>query len=260
MKKGIFFQIIVIFFILLGWNLLHIGYDFQKDLFERNISSLPMMVLSMQENTLEQVKIRIEKKDYIEDIIIIQDSVIAQTLISNYDLVEGNEILRSYILPTAMQINFRGEIFQIEQKQELDKILLEYSPGVIHYFDDQRWQIDQNKISLLTKAYYAGFGIFIIFMMFIAILLRVHFEMKNDHFWKIFHSSGGNYRKRGTQYFINSIYICLIPLILNLAIYYTIRYMQLLSVKIDYKIFGIEILTIIISSVFAAITLREHLK
>jgi len=259
-KKGIFFQIVVIFIILLGWNLLHVGYQFQKDVFENNISDSPMMILSMQEDVLEQLKLRIEKKNYISDIIIIQDSVIAQTLISNYDLDDSKETLKSYILPTAMQISFVGEKFQIEQKLELERILLEYTPEVIHYFDSAKWQIAQNKISILTNGYYWGFGGFILFMLFISIFFRIHFEMKSNTFWKIFHSSGGHFGKRRKQFFFKSIHLAFIPIILNLALYYALKYFQLLSVEIDYRFFGIELLTIVISSLFAGLALGENLK
>lgn len=260
MKKGIFFQVIVIFIVLLGWNLLHLGFQFQKDIFEDNISSSPMILLSMQENTLKQLRIKIENNDYIKEVTIIQDSVIAKTLIENYDLENSNEILRSYLLPTAMQITFLGDKFQIEQKQELEKILLEYSPSVIYYFDETEWKENQNKIILLTKGYYAGFGIFIIFMLFISIFLRIHFEIKSNLFWKIYHSSGGYIGKRRKQFFSNSLYLCFIPLILNVAIYYALIYFQLLHVEIDYRFFGIELLTLVIGSFFAGIALGKNLK
>ena len=260
MKKGIFFQIIIVFIILLGWNLLHLGYEFQKEVFEDSISSSPMMLLSMQEDTLDQLKLKIEENDYIKEITIIQDSVIANTLIANYDLEDSNDLLSSYLLPTAMQINFVGKKFQIEQKIEIDRILLEFSPDVIYYFDNAQWQRNLNKIALLTKGYYAGFGLFIIFMLFISIFLRVHFEMKSNDFWKIYSSSGGHFGKRRKQFFVNSLYICFIPLMLNVAIYYGLIYFQLLSIEIDYRFFSIELLTVIISSLFAGIALGENLK
>lgn len=260
MKKGILFQIIIIFIVLIGWNLFHLGYEFQKDVLEDNISVSPMMLLSMHENTLDQLRSKIENDAYIKDITIIQDSVIAKTLITNYDLEDSNEILRSYLLPTAMQINFAGGKFQIEQKQELERILLEYSPDVIYYFDSARWQIDQNKIALLTKGYYIGFGLFVVFMLFTSIFLRIHFEMKSNIFWKIYYSSGGYIGKRRKQFFFNSLYLCFIPLILNVIIYYVLQYFQLLSVEIDYRFFGIELLTIIIGSLFAGIALGKEMK
>ena len=260
MKKGIFFQIIIIFIVLIGWNLLHLGYEFQKVVFENSISASPMMLLSMQDNTLEQLKIKIENNSYIKEITIIQDSIVAQTLINNYDLEKSNEILRSYLLPTAMQINFVGKEFQIEQKLELERTLLEYSPTVIYYFDDVQWQESQNKILLLTNGYYVGFGLFIVFVLFISIFLRIHFEMKSNIFWKIYTSSGGHFGKRRKQFFVNSLYLCFIPLLLNVAIYYTLIYFQLLSVEIDYRFFGIELLALVISSLFAGIVLGDNLK
>jgi len=259
-KKGISFQIIVIFIVLVGWNLLHLGYEYQKNVFENNISASPMMLLSMQENTLEQLKLKIEKNDFIRDIIIIQDSIVAQTLITNYNLGGSKNILSSYILPTAMQINFAGDKFQIEQKRELERILLDYAPAVIYYFDSVQWQIDQNKITLLTKGYYAGFGLFIIFILFISIFLRIHFAIKSNVFWKIYRSSGGRFGKRRKQFLVNSLYLCSIPLILNVVIYYSLTHFQLLHIKIDYRFFGIELLSLVISSLFARIALRENFK
>ena len=260
MNKGIFFQIIIIFIVLLGWNLLHLGYEYQKEVFEDSISSSPMMLLSMQENTLDQLKAKIEENDYIKEIIIIQDSTIARTLIANYDLEDSHDLLNSYLLPTAMQINFVGDKFQIEQKIELERILMEFSPDVIYYFDNVQWQENLSKIALLIKGYYAGFGLFIIFMFFISIFLRVHFEMKSNGFWKIYYSSGGHFGKRRKQFFVNSLSICFIPLMLNVAMYYGLIYFELLPIEIDYRFFGVELLTIIFSSLFAGAALGENLK
>jgi len=259
-KKGIFFQIIIIFLILLAWNLFHLGYEFQKDTYERNISSSQMVVLSMQGNTLKILSSKIQEFDYINEISIIQDSVISQTLIKSYELKESNDILRSYILPTAMQISFEGDKFKIEQKIELERTLLEYTPVVIYYFDDAYWQINQNKIIILTKGYYAGFGLFIIFMLFITIFLRIHFETKSNHFWKVYYSSGGHFGKRRKQFFINSLYLCFIPFILNAAIYFALFSLQFLPVEIDYRFFGIELATLILSALFSGLFLGKELK
>jgi len=98
-KKGIFFQVIVIFIVLLGWNLLHLGFQFQKDIFEDSISSSPMMLLSMQENTLKQLRTKIENNDYIKEVTIIQDSVIAKILIENYDLENSMKYLDHICCP-----------------------------------------------------------------------------------------------------------------------------------------------------------------
>lgn len=260
MKKGIFFQIIIIFIILVGWNLLHIGYKFQKDVFEDNLSESPMMLLSMHTDILKQLKTSIEKRDYINSITVLQDSIIAQTLIDSYELDSNEDILKSYVLPTAMQINFVGKSFQFEQKNELENMLLEYSPKVIYYFNDREWQIVQDKISLLIKIYYICFGSFIVFTLFFSTFFRYHFEMKSNTFWKIYYSSGGHYRKRSKQFLVNSLYICFIPLILNLILYYAIKYFQILSVEIDYRYFGIELLTVIFSSFIAGLISGKNLK
>ena len=97
-------------------------------------------------------------------------------------------------------------------------------------------------------------------MLFISIFLRIHFEIKSDIFWKIYYSSGGQIGKRRKQFFVNSLYLCFIPLILIVAIYYAFIYFQLLHVEIDYRFFGIELLTLAISSLFAGIALGKNLK
>jgi len=84
--------------------------------------------------------------------------------------------------------------------------------------------------------------------------------MKSNIFWKIYHSSGGYVGKRRKQFFVNSLYICFIPLILNVAIYYSLIYFQLLHFEIDYRFFGIELLTLVISSLFAGIAVGKNLK
>lgn len=248
------------FIILASWNLLHLGYEFQKDIFEDDISKAPMIILSMHTEILEQLNKNLETKNYINNLNVIQDSIIAQTLIDSYELDGNEDILRSYVLPTAVQITFKGEYFQFEQKEELEKILLEHKPEVIFYYDDIEWELVQGKIELLTKVYYILFGGFIAFMLFFASFFRYHFEIKSNVFWKIYYSSGGHYKKRRKQYFVNTLLVCFVPMILTLTIYFVLRYFQMLSFEIDYKYFGIELLTVLFSSLIAALALGKNLK
>jgi len=248
------------FIILVSWNLLHLGYEFQKDIFEDSISKSPMILLSMRTEILDQLTNELKTKNYINNINVIQDSIIAQTLIDSYELYGNEDILRSYVLPTAVQITFKGDNFKFAQKEELEKLLLELKPELIFYFDDIDWEIVQTKIDLLTKIYFILFGGFIAFTLFFASFFRYHFEMKSNTFWKIYYSSGGHYKKRRKQYFANTLYVCFIPFILNLIVYYALQYFQLLDLEIDYKYFGIELLTIVLSSLIAALALGKNLK
>ncbi|MCF7857910.1 MAG: hypothetical protein K9N07_01095 [Candidatus Cloacimonetes bacterium] len=255
-----FFQISMVFLIILAWNMLFVGFELQKEEHYDNISSSPMIILSMQEETLIQLKDNLDTYSFIENITIIQDSVIAQTLIREYDLEQNTEILSSYILPTAMELRFKGEEFNELQKKELERTLLGYSPSVIYYHDNASWEKHQNKLLVLTKGYITGFGFCLIFTIFISIFLRIHFAMKSSKFWKIYYSAGGYPGKRKRQFLFNTLLLCTIPIILNLLAYYTLRYFNLLKVAIDFRLFVLELITLIFSYTVTRIILRKSLK
>ncbi len=260
MKKGIFFQIIIIIILLTTWDLLHIGYNHQKKALEANISELPMLIFSNDVTLLDSLAKEFDNLSFIKNIIIEADSIIAEKLISGYGLDNAKAILSSYNLPSLMNISFDGALFQTTQKEELEKILSssEYIELIVNY-DTDLWQINRNKLELLTKVYWGGNGLILILLLFIAVFLRIHFEIKSNDFWQIFRSSGGSRKMRRKQFLLNSFWLCFIPLLLVTGIYFAVMYFKYLNIQIDYRLFGVEFAVIIISILMSRIVLGKNI-
>ncbi|MCK4312641.1 MAG: hypothetical protein KAW88_07900 [Candidatus Cloacimonetes bacterium] len=259
MRKGIFLQIVIIIIILVGWNLLHLGYNYQKQVFEGKISSIPMILFSKNINTLDSLNLEINRFDYIKEIKVECDSIVAEKIISSYGLEQAKTILESYTLPCIMKIYFKGQNFKTQQKTELEKLISDKYRKIVSDYNHNLWKINRKKIELLTKAYYAGNGIFIVFLLFISVFLRIHFEMKSNEYWKVFRASGGKRSLRKKQFLLNSFWICLVPIILNVGAYFIITYFKYLNIIIDYRLFGIEFGTLLLSTFITRISLGKNI-
>ena len=260
MKKGIFFQIIIIIILLVTWDLLHIGFNHQKKMLEANISELPMFIFSNNVTLLDSLAKEFGNLSFIRNIIIEADSIVAEKLISGYGLDNAKAILSSYNLPSLMKISFDGALFQIPQKEELEKILSssENIEQIVNY-DSDLWQINRNKLELLTKIYWGGNGLILVLLIFIIVFLRIHFEIKSNDFWQIFRSSGGNRKMRRKQFLLNSLWLCFAPLLLVTGLYFAAMYFKYLNIQIDYRLFGVEFAAIIISILMSRIFLGKNI-
>ena len=260
MKKGIFFQIIIIIILLVVWDLLHIGYNHQKKVLEVNTSELPMLIFSTDVILLDSLAKKLDDLSFIKNIIIEADSIIAEKLISGYDLDNAKTILSSYKLPSLMKISFDGALFQTPQKEKLDRILSssEYLELIVNY-DSNLWQINRDKLELLTKIYYGGNGLILVLLLFITVFLRIHFEIKSNDFWQIFRSSGGNRKVRRKQFLLNSLWLCFVPLLLVTGLYFAAMYFKYINIQIDYRLFCVEFVAIIISILMSRIFLGKNI-
>ena len=243
----------------MGWNLLHLGYNYQKQVFEGKISSIPMILFSKNINTLDSLNLEINRFDYIKEIKVECDSIVAEKIISSYGLEQAKTILESYKLPCIMKIYFKGQNYQTQQKTELEKLISDKYRKIVADYNHNLWKINRKKIELLTKAYYAGNGIFIVFLLFISVFLRIHFEMKSNEYWKVFRASGGKRSLRKKQFLLNSFWICLVPIILNVGAYFIITYFKYLNIIIDYRLFGIEFGTLLLSTFITRISLGKNI-
>jgi len=259
-KKGIFFQIIIIIILLATWNFLHIGHGHQKKVLENNISELPMLIFSNDVTLLDSLAKELDDLSFIRNIIIEADSIVAEKLISGYGLDNAKAILSSYNLPSLMKLSFAGETFQIPQKEELEKILSssEYIELIVNY-DSDLWQLNRDKLELLTKIFYGGNALILVLLLFISVFLRIHFEIKSNDFWQIFRSSGGNRKVRRKQFMLNSLWLCFAPLLLVTGIYFATLYFKYINIQIDYRLFGVEFAAIIISILMSRIFLGKNI-
>jgi hypothetical protein len=259
-KKGIFFQIIILIILLATWNLLHIGYNHQKKVLEANISELPMLIFSTDVILLDSLAKELDDLSYIRNITIEADSIIAEKLISGYGLDNAKDILSSYRLPSLMNISFDGTAFQTPQKEELKKILTSsgYTELTINY-DSDLWQLNRDKLKLLTKIFYGGNALILVLFLLISVFLRIHFEIKSNDFWQIFRSSGGNRKVRRKQFLLNSLWLCFVPLLLATGLYFAAMYFKYINIQIDYRLFGVEFAAIIISILMSRIFLGKNI-
>ncbi|MCD4797257.1 MAG: hypothetical protein K8R49_08835 [Candidatus Cloacimonetes bacterium] len=258
MKKGIFLQVVIIVLIILGWNCFHIGYNYQKQVFENNLSHIPMIVFSMDLNSLDSLFSDISELSYIKETIIESDSTVSEKIIADYGLNGAQNILEKYALPNVMSIYFDGGKFKSVQKDELEKKIRNY-PEIIMNYDIPSWNVSQRKIKILYRTYLIGNGLFILLLLFIMVFLRIHFEMKSNEFWKIFRTSGGTSKIRRKQFLINSLWTSLFPIAFIFIVYFAAIYFQYLQIEIDYRLFGIEFAAMLFSTLIARISLGKNI-
>jgi hypothetical protein len=240
LKKGIFLQIIIITIILLIWNALHLGYQYQKDFLEKQLSKIPMILISQDVASLDSLHFDIADKIIIRRIIVEPDSVVALNLMENYQLEEAENLLENFHLPSIMKIFFTGREFSSTAKLNLEDFIMTNYPQIAINYDNHSWVKIDRKISFLTKSYYYGNGFLALFILISIIFLRLYQEAKYHEYWRIYRNSGGKRKKRRQQFFKNSLLLCLLPIFLNLAAYFLLQYLNYLFLEIDLRFFAAE--------------------
>lgn len=259
MKKGIFFQIVIITIILLVWNVIHLGYQYQKNIFEEQLAGIPMILISQDVGSLYSLRSEIDSLKIIRNIIIEPDSVIAQNLMSHYQIEEAESLLGNFHLPSIMKIFFTGKEFSSTTKLNLENHLIDLYPQIVINYDNNYWVKSDKKIRLLTQSYYYGNGFLALFLIVTIIFLRLFYESKFHEYWRIYRNSGGKRKKRRKQFFINSLRICLFPIILNFAAYFALQYYNYLPLEIDFRFFAGEFVIVVFSVLLSRLFLGKNL-
>ncbi len=260
MKKGILLQIIIIFFLLIFWNALHLGFRLQKLNFEQSLSAKPMILIANEQASLEHLRSEIDSLYFISETLLEPDSLIATKLFQNYNLMGIENLISSFNLPSVMKIFIHSDQFNSFEKNMLETKVIDERDDIILQYDHNFWQEIKNKIKVLTSIYYGLNLIFIFFAMFFLITLRVHNEEKKNEFWKIYYAAGGSHKKRVENFWINSLLILFVPIILFAIVYAAALNFQYLPLTIYWWKFGFEFGILILIILFSRLMIGKNLK
>jgi len=273
-KKGIFFQVIVITIFLIFWNSLHFGKHLHIRIFEQKkvqiyqkLSPIPIIIFSYELDSLYSIKTKLNSFLWVDSLQIEEQTEISKRLIAEYQLSESSEILSRYTLPNVMKIYLRGEFFHKSVREEVWRIIKENNEAAEINYDNEFWekiQIEadnvQPNINLINFAYLIANGVMIVFLIFFVIFMRIHFETKRNQFWKIFQISGGKKNSRAKMFFLNSFVLSIIPTGLNFGIYFAAIYFDYLKIQIDDKLFIIELGTLMFAYLLTSLFLIRRFK
>ena len=274
MKKGIFFQVIVITLFLIFWNSLHFGKHLHIRLFEQKkvqiyqkLSPIPIIIFSNKLDSLYSIKTKLNSFLWVDSLQIEEQTEISERLIDEYQLSESSEILSRYTLPNIMKIYLKGEFFHKSEKEKIWRIIKKNDKAAEINYDNKFWekiQIEadnvQPDINLINFVYLIANGVLIGFLIFFVIFMRIHFETKKDQFWKIFRISGGKQSSRAKMFFLNSFLLSIIPVGLNFGGYFAAVYFDYLQIQIDNKLFIIEFGTLVFAYLLTSSFLIRKFK
>jgi len=256
-KKNIILQFIIILIILIFWNSIHFGYNFQKQNYFDEISEIPILLFSQKTETLDSLKTQLSSTNYISQVEIETKTKIAEKLISQYELDSVESVLKNHSLPDVMKIFPNGIYFNRENKDKLLHIIS--GANMEMEFNPELWEIVHKKIELIEKSYKYINVLIIIFILFITVFLRLHFEFGADKFWSVYRSSGGKFGKRRKYFIINSLMLIILPVLLIYLCYTLLLKYSVFLIKIEPLYFGLEIIVLIISSLISALILGKRL-
>jgi hypothetical protein len=255
MKKGIIFQIFITLVLLIGWNLIHYGFELVQEKAFSTASKAQMIIYAEDFDKLLDLQSELAQVYYIKNVTVESDTTVANSLIENYDLGNVREILVSYNLPNLMSINFDGRIYRSPEKAEFEDFLASSYPEINTAFDQELWEEVESDLQNIKRNYLLANAIYLVLLLFILIFMRIHFEVKHDEFWRIYRSAGGAHTKRNREFIKDSISLALVPLALIFAAYQALLYREIISFEIDYHFFAVELGAIILAALLARIAL-----
>jgi len=256
-KKGIIFQIFVVFVILAIWNTLHFVYLTQERHYLLRLEKIPIIAFSNDLPALQAIQTELDSLNYIKETILEKNEKIISEVINNHNLEEVKKFLDETKIPNVLKIYFRGDLFGEKQKYQTMKQLSEITDELA--FNNYNWKVIHRKINLLRKIYQIANIAVIMLLLFIFVFLRIHFEIKRDEFWKIFYAAGGKYNARRHSFILSSLLLCLLPLILSWGAYFGLTYFKIVNPIIPYSAVFPQIITLIVASVFSAIFMGKRL-
>ena len=259
MKSRIFLQFLIVLIFLIVGNFLIIAKQYQARITASELDEVPILIYSRLYDDLIDLKVHMEQLDYVNRVEIQQDSTLARELIEVYKLESAQEVLQNYKLPSAGQIYIHGDKFNRDRYQQIQNIIFERYRGIsINYKEHLITRLEQ-QLMLLDKIFYILVGVLSFLAIIVLTFLRVHFENKHNHYWKVFAQAGGDPYKREKLFWRNSLTLVFIPMILITGAYFGLRYKEMLHYEIDLLYFGIEFGVMIFITLLARIILGKRI-
>ena len=259
MKHRFFLLLIFLFLLLLIWNSIHYLYQFQKKNYQDSLGALPLILFSAEQTKLDSLSSILKEKNYVESVEQENNEQIVQNLIHEYELNDADTILDSYSLPFILKIYFRGDAFDLSAKKELKSVLDKFSQNIRWRFNDTYWIHFQQRILLLNRVYFYFTILIAIILLVFGVYFRVRSEIKQDFFWKVYQAAGGKYFKRRKVFFLHSVLLTMLPVLLNYGIYYFLSWKQYLIFEIDLIYFGYETGFLLFLSALSGVIVSKRL-
>ncbi|MBN1949450.1 MAG: hypothetical protein JW784_06870 [Candidatus Cloacimonetes bacterium] len=256
MRKGIILALLVCLIILGSWNFLHIFIQHKRIEIKNNIQSIPFFLISRYIETLHLAAVKLDSLGYIANISWEPDSLVARKLYSTYNLQEAGNILDQYRLPHVMQIFLRGDKINMEEFVRFRDYFKNFSGIQIGYNEQQYTKLFNEELSL-RKIYLPVNIIIIVLTVLILTVLQIHNETRSDYFWQIYKRAGGRKNTRNRNYWEKSLILVFAPLTLNIGIYFLMLSYEVVSWKIDPRLFILEGVTILFSVILTRIILED---
>ncbi len=257
MKKATLLQVVIVLVVVTIWNGLHLGFNYQSQRYEQELASVPMILVCSEYKPLQNLKIHLDTLPIVKYTVLESDTLIKKNLIQDYQLNNAALLLGNFNVPSAMKIYFNGSAFTAEEKRELENHLNTSYPEVIINFDENFYKVGLHKIELLEQAYFYSNIFIAVFLFFTIVLLRIYFESRKHEYWRIFRNAGGKRKVRNLQFFLHSLWICIVPVGINFAAYSAARRYDYLPIKMDIRFFAAEFAFIVVTVLISRILMGK---
>ncbi len=255
MNKEILALFLIILLLLLIWAGIPYAYYKQQEIYDREVMETPILLISESYTALESLKTVLQDHSLVDKIIIERDSLITSNLIKTYQLEKASSFLKKYDLPDVMRIYLQGNEVSLTSYHELEALVLLKFPDLkLNYDLDHILQHDRKSGDLLTLFYAVNSAVAFLILLLLT-FLRYHFEVKKSHYWRIFRETGGHPGHRTRQYWLNSLLLTCVPVMLVAATYFLLSQYNLIFFSINPYLFLVQFSTLLLGSLLSRIFL-----
>jgi hypothetical protein len=159
-----------------------------------------------------------------------------------------------------MKIYFYGELYNISAKTHFEDILKESEDNIDYHFDEGTWNFYQDRLNLVDKLYLYGNLVYILFFLFITVFLRIHFEIRDDQYWRVYVKAGGRMAVRRKHFMLSSLLISLLPFLLVFMAVHLAHFFGYIHFYVDLRVFAVELAVLIFGCALSVLILGDRTK
>lgn len=261
MRTSFVLILILVTACLVGWTLIHYQFQESRQHQLNQLPEIPVFVYMADSTSADQLQHELRQIPQLQSLVFAPGNSVARQSVAGHglDITEGT--LAGYRFPDVMKLTFNAEEASLEGRTKALSILGKYGIPAAEIDNQSEAWLKIREELIYLRGRWSSFTIFtavILFLLFafarINLFLRDSLEhkgIKTDFFAAV--------RKRKERFW-QSLLLVVVPLAVNLAVYFWMVYFQQKQPLVDWQFFAIQAATLLAAAIVAYIRINMKVQ